>query len=96
MIALQRPDVGRPAGRAQPVTCRPEELAVDGEPRRELRRQPVVGVDGLDRTDRLAQAAVDAFVGLDVERAPALVDAVDRAGLTQALSFTSMQASVMT
>src|SRR5674476_1244427 len=35
--------------------------------------------DGLDRADRLAGAAVDALVRLDVERSLPFVDAVDRA-----------------
>jgi hypothetical protein len=41
--------------------------------------------DRLDRADRLAGAAVDAFVGVDVEHPLALVDAVDRAFLDAAL-----------
>ena len=41
--------------------------------------QVVLVVDRLDRADRLAGAAVDAFVGVDVERALTLVDAVDGA-----------------
>src|SRR5215218_10245974 len=36
-------------------------------------------VDGLDWADRLARAAIDALVWMDVERALTLVDAVDRA-----------------
>ena len=35
-------------------------------------------MDGLDRADRLAEPAVDALVRLDVEGAPALIDAIDR------------------
>src|SRR5665647_3587788 len=35
--------------------------------------------DGLDRADRLAGTTVDALIGVDVERALPLVDAVDRA-----------------
>ena len=34
--------------------------------------------DGLDRADRFARTAVDAFVGVDVERPCPFVDAVDR------------------
>src|SRR5215207_7774314 len=41
--------------------------------------QVVLVEDGLDRTHRFTGTAVDALVGLDVEGAPTLVDAVDRA-----------------
>jgi hypothetical protein len=37
--------------------------------------------DGFDRADRFAGAAVDAFLGVDVQLAVALVDAVDGAFL---------------
>src|SRR5215470_11538823 len=40
--------------------------------------------DRFDRADRLASAAVDAFVGVDVEHPLAFVDAVDRAFLDAA------------
>jgi len=39
----------------------------------------ILVVDCLDRADRLAGAAVDALVRMDIEGAVALVDAVDRA-----------------
>ncbi|MFC7656937.1 hypothetical protein ACFQV8_11390 [Pseudonocardia benzenivorans] len=47
-----------------------------------LRGLPQVVLEGdrLDRTDRLAGAAVGTFVAMDVERATALVDAVDDVG----------------
>src|SRR4029077_17912036 len=44
-------------------------------------------VDGLDRADRLACAAVDAFVRGDVKHAGGLVDAIDRALLDTCLVF---------
>src|SRR5947209_6639117 len=42
-------------------------------------------MDRGDRADGFAQAAVDAFVRLDIERAAAFVDAVDRTGLQAGL-----------
>src|SRR5262245_49526524 len=74
---IQRGDVlGVGAAGTAPAGHRgPEELAVHREPRLELVGQPVVGMDRRHRAHGLAQPAVDAFVGLDVERAPALVDA---------------------
>src|SRR4029077_16393719 len=50
-----------------------------------LLRCVVLVEDRLDRADRLAGAAVDALVRVDVERALALVDAVDRALLDAGL-----------
>ena len=50
-----------------------------------LVRQVVLVEDRLDRAHRLAGAAVDALVGVDVEHPPALVDAVDRALLDAGL-----------
>src|SRR5699024_3328432 len=44
-----------------------------------LLRDVVLVVDGLDGADRLTGTTVDALVGVDVQRAVALVDAVDRA-----------------
>jgi xanthine dehydrogenase YagR molybdenum-binding subunit len=44
-----------------------------------LRREIVLVCDGLDRADRLARAAVDTLVGVDIHHPPALVDTVDRA-----------------
>jgi hypothetical protein len=43
--------------------------------------QVVLVEDRLDRADRFTRAAVDAFVGMDVEGAATFVDAVDRAFL---------------
>src|SRR5699024_4248064 len=44
-----------------------EEAGVVGEVRLEIRWQVVLVVDGFDRAHRFARAAVDAFVGMDVE-----------------------------
>ena len=43
-----------------------EEVAIDRDPGMQLGRQPVIGMDGRDRADRLAQAA----------RLPAVVEAL--------------------
>src|SRR3954452_18231374 len=69
------------AGTAPAGHLRAEELAVDRYPRRQFGRQAVVGMDGVDRTDGFAEAAIDAFLRMDVERAPALIDAIDRTGI---------------
>ncbi len=62
------------AGRAEVVEELDVRLVVLGP----LLRDVVLVVDGLDGADRLAGAAVDALVGVDVEHPLALVDAVDR------------------
>src|SRR5680860_378866 len=50
-----------------------------------LLRCVVLVEDGLDRADRLAGTTVDALIGVDVERALTLVDAVDRTFLDTGL-----------
>jgi hypothetical protein len=52
-------------------------LAVEVEPPVEIRLG--VGLDRVDRALRLADAAIDALVGMDDEHVVALVEAVDRA-----------------
>src|SRR5215471_4965787 len=80
-VVRQRAGFGGAAGRAELV----EELGVLGGERRPLLGDVVFVEDRLDRADRFAGAAVDAFVGVDVEHPLALVDAVDRAFLDAAL-----------
>src|SRR5215813_13998758 len=60
------------------VDVRPllRELRVQGRVLLPLLREIVLGEDGLGRADRLARAAVDAFVGVDDEEVRALVEAV--------------------
>ena len=48
-------------------------------------RDLVLGVDGFDRTLRLAGPAVDALLGVDHEMVPGVVDAVHRTNLDAAL-----------
>src|SRR5205809_5358847 len=57
----------------------PKEVSVDRDPGLQFLGEAIIRMDRRDRTDGLAQSAIDAFVGLDVERAPALVDTIDRA-----------------
>src|SRR5712691_10656495 len=68
----------RPAGRTETAHGRAEELGVDGNEvtlgLRNIRRV----VDRVDGAHGDAESAVDAFLGLNVERAQALVDAIDR------------------
>jgi hypothetical protein len=66
--------LGGAAGR----TDRVEELHVDVVELGLVGGDVVLVVDGLDRAHRLAGAAVDALVGVDVQHPVALVDAVDR------------------
>ena len=58
---------------------RPKELAVDRDEPLQGRRQVGVFPDCLRRTDRHADAAVDAFIRMDVESAWPFINAVDRA-----------------
>src|SRR5207247_33476 len=58
-----------------------EELLVQLDEVLPLLRSFVLGEDRLHRAHRLAGAAVDALVGVDVEHRLTLVDAVDRADL---------------
>ncbi len=69
------PTLAAPPGRADVV----EELDVGLVVVLPLVGQVVLVVDRLDGADRLARTAVDALVGVDVERALTLVDAVDGA-----------------
>src|SRR5664280_2788933 len=76
-------DLGRSPGGVQrpgPAGQRlGEEPGVVGGEVGPLSGDVVLVEDGLDRADRLASAAVDALVRLDVERSLPFVDAVDRA-----------------
>ena len=72
------PTWAAPPGDPSPLTFVVEELGVDGGELLPLRRHVVLVEDRGDGADRLAGAAVDALVGVDVEHARALVDAVDR------------------
>ena len=74
MVEARRSDLRGSTGRTKFV----EELDVGLVVVRPFVGQVVFVVDGLDGADRFAGSAVDAFVGVDVERALALVDAVDR------------------
>src|SRR5258708_2784389 len=67
------------AGRAPAGDGFTEELGVDLLERRLCLRQVVLVIDRLHRADRQADAAIDAFLRLDVHHPPALVDAVARA-----------------
>ena len=72
---------GRPTGRAEGTAAARqglgEESFVVGQVRPQRLGKIVLVVDRLDRAHRLAGATVDALVGVDVQRARALVDAVD-------------------
>src|SRR5580700_2992411 len=69
---ILRPGAARrlPVGRG-----RAEEFGVYRNQSAFVRRHTVLGEDGLDGTNRHANGAIDAFIGLDVHHAPALVDA---------------------
>src|SRR5512132_1293215 len=84
-VAQHSADLGRPAGRAERVVALGEEGRVGGGEVLPLGGDVVVVEDGLHRADRLAGATVHALVGVDVEHAVALVDAVDRALLDAGL-----------
>src|SRR5260370_32812418 len=64
--------------RAETRDCRPEEFAVDRDEMPLRGRHIGFVVDGIHRTNRKAQPAIDAFLRLYVKRAQALVDAIDR------------------
>ena len=72
---------GEPSGSSTAGQRIGKEPGVVGQERPLVRGQVVLVIDRLDRAHRLARPAVDALVGMDVERAGALVDAVDRAFL---------------
>src|SRR5690606_16417605 len=75
VVTRDHPDLCRTAGRSDLF----EELDVGLVVVRPLFGKVVFVVDGLDGADRLAGTAVDALVGVNVEHAVALVDAVDGA-----------------
>lgn len=81
-INTQSANLGSPARRTQrPVPAGQgfgEKRHVVGEMRVQLLRQVVLVVDRFDRTHGLAGATVHEFVGVDVQRAPTLVYAIDR------------------
>src|SRR5262249_50811827 len=77
VVAGDHADLGGTAGRAD--TGLGEELDVGGVVVAPLLGQIVFVGDRLDGADRLAGTAVDALVGVDVQHAVALVDAVDGA-----------------
>jgi hypothetical protein len=52
-----------------------------------LIRDVVLVVDRLYRADRLARTTIDAFVGMDVQHACALIDAIDGAFFDTCLVF---------
>jgi len=78
-LAWTRAASSAPPGDPQSVTGRSEEFRIDLCERLLVLRQPVIGVDRRHRADRFAQGAIDAFGRVDVDAAPAHVDAVDRA-----------------
>src|SRR5438876_16052 len=81
MVALDLADLAGAARRADLL----EEVDVDLVVVLPLVRDVVLIEDRLDRAHRLARAAVDAFIRMDVEHPVALVDAVDRALLDTSL-----------
>src|SRR4051795_650759 len=85
MVARGRVLEVRPAGPAPAGHLGTEKFCIDCDPGLQLFREPIVRVNRRNRADGLAQPAVDALVRLDVKRAPALVDAVDRAGVEAGL-----------
>ena len=80
-VLLDLADLGGAARRTQFV----EEVDVGLGVVAPLVRQIVLVEDRLHRAHRLARAAVDTFVGMDVQHPAALVDAVDRAFLDASL-----------
>src|ERR1700733_579556 len=78
---VERADVPRVgAARRTPAGHRrTEEFGIDGREGALVCQQVLFGIDRIDRTDRQAQAAIDAFLRLDIHHPAALVDALDRA-----------------
>src|SRR5207237_831674 len=66
-------------GRAPTRDAGRKELGIGGDEQFLLARHVAILINRLDRADRDADAAIDAFVGLDVHHPPTLVDALDRA-----------------
>src|SRR4051794_6264545 len=79
MVGGHRTNLGGTARRADPGHRVVEELGVHRGELFPLGGNVILVEDRGDRTGGLAGAAIDAFVGLDVEHPAALVDAVDRA-----------------
>src|SRR4029453_17360340 len=77
-VAHLRADLGESAGRAERVGALGEEGGVGGGEVLPLGGHAVLVEEGLHRADGLTGAAVRGLVGVDVEHAVALVDAVDR------------------
>jgi hypothetical protein len=75
------PGWSQATGRTQPADVRREEVAVDGREMCHFGRQPKVFVDGLRGAGGHANAAVDAFIRVNVQSALAFVDAIDRTAL---------------
>ena len=67
-----------PARRIPARHIRPKKLRIDGHELQHLRWQPFIGMNSTYRADRLAQTAIDTFIGLDINRPAALIDAIDR------------------
>ena len=80
-VVLGHADLGRATGRSE----LDEEIGVDLGVLAPLFGHIVFVVDRLDRADRLAGTAVDAFVGVYVQHPSALVNAVDRTFLDTGL-----------
>ena len=82
-VGTDRPDLGRPARRAErPIATGQgvgEKGRVVGLIGLEVGGQVVLVIDGFDRANRFAGTAIDAFVGMDVERPSAFIDAVNGA-----------------
>src|SRR6185369_4026900 len=79
MIQLARAHAAGAAGASQAGDLRLEEFPVDGDEMLQVVRQLHVLEDRARRADRDTDAAVDAFLGMDIESANAFVDAIDRA-----------------
>src|SRR5699024_7308386 len=82
-VGAEWAELGRASGRAERSVVsgqrRGEEVVVVLQVWLQRLRKVVFVVDGLDGAHRLARAAVDALVGMDVQASFALVDAVDGA-----------------
>ena len=72
-------DPGEPRASSRPGRGTVEELQVLGDFGTPVRTAVTLPRDRVDRADRLAGTAIDAFVRLDIEPPAAFIDAVDRA-----------------
>ena len=79
VVKLSAGDAVRATRAAQAADFWPEELAVDGNEMAQMGWHVHVFMNRLRRANRDTNAATDAFVGLNVIRAHALVNAIDRA-----------------